>query len=91
MNPHATESLHQYAFRRCCEDIEQARLERRFMWLILAEAKRAQDHTAVESLRVWFPISRANINRMTANRTRLRIKLTAADMAQGIAEQGITT
>ena len=78
MNPHAKESVPQYQFRRCSEDLDQARLERRIVQSIYIEAKRthAEDSSAI--IEAWLPRSRARINQLSAKRTRLRRKLEAA-------------
>ncbi len=74
MNPHAKETIPEYNFRRCSEDLEEARLERRFVRSLYVVAKRAnaKDAAIIES---WLPRSRAYINRLSARKTRLRRKL----------------
>jgi hypothetical protein len=86
MNPNATESVPEYALRRCAEDLDQLRQERRFIQSLYEEAKRAHAEESMAVIRAWLPRSRASINRFSAEKTRLRHKLDAANAAPVIAQ-----
>jgi hypothetical protein len=86
MSPNATESAQQYALRRCSEDLDQLRMERRFIQSLQVEAKRTHAKESMAIIRAWLPRSRASINRLSAEKTRLRHKLDAANAAAFIAQ-----
>jgi hypothetical protein len=72
MNPHAKESIPEYALRRCTEDLDQARHERRFVQSIYAEAMSTHAEESIATIQAWLPRSRKRINRLSAQKTRLR-------------------
>jgi hypothetical protein len=75
MNPFATESILQYDYRRCAEDLELARLKRRIVKSLLAAALRLNANDQIVVINEWLPKSKRQINRLSARRTRLRRKL----------------
>jgi hypothetical protein len=86
MNPNATESVPQCALRQCSEDLDQLRQERRFIQSLFEEAKRTHAEESMAIIRAWLPRSRASINRLSAEKTRLRHKLDAANAVPVIGQ-----
>jgi hypothetical protein len=86
MNPNARESIPAYAFRRCCEDLEERRHERRIVRSIYVEAKRTNAKESMAIIESWLPRSRVWINRLSAKKTRLRRKLDVANAAPVLAQ-----
>jgi hypothetical protein len=82
MNPYAEESAPQYQFRRCSEALDQARRERRIVQSIYIEAKRTHAEDSRAIIEAWLPRSRARINQLSAQGTRLRRKLEAAKVLE---------
>ena len=87
MNPSATKSIPEYAYGKCCGDLEQARVERRFLRVLLALANQGDPATAAAIQNVWLPKSRRNINLLSARKTRLRRKLEAFKATQDQATE----
>lgn len=75
MNPNARGPALQFAYRRCCEDLQDARLKRSFVKQHLPLAIRANSVEQIATISGWLPKSRREINRLTARKTRLRRKL----------------
>lgn len=82
MNPYATESIPQYDFRRCCEDLQVALNDHRFLRVLYVEALRTNAPFSTPKLKEWLPKSRRKLNRLYARRTRLRRKLDAFNRSQ---------
>lgn len=88
MNPHAKETVPEYNFRKCSEDLEQARLERRIVRSLFLEAKRTDAKKSAAMIESWLPRSRLFINRLSARKTRLRRKL---EISRALAAPSDTT
>jgi hypothetical protein len=90
MNPRARETVPEYNLRRCCEDLEQARLERRFVRSLYQEAKRMDAKESARIIESWLPRSRGLINKLSTRKTRLRRKLESAGPLERSAQNTLT-